>query len=505
MSYVPGFEHDVFISYSHVDNLTAEGGPGWVERFQKYLQLGLDRRLGRMGAAVIWRDERLEPIQEFDQTIFAALESSAVFLALVSNGYLASEYCLEETRRFHQKAAADAWGLKIGDRRRMAIALLNNVPHTGWPGEFAGTSGAPFHDAGRAGDLGDPTTPGEAEPFRGQIKSLRDSLYRLLLAFRQESAPAAAAPEPAGPAVFVADVVDSQRAARERLVGELERREVRVLEAVPPPWEAAEHEQAVRGRLAGATLSVHLLDAVAGRPIQGDATRSYVQRQVELTAEAGGARLVWVPKQLDAPAIEDDGHRELIHRLEHGERQGGGHEFVRGSQAVLAAQIAERLEALATRTAAPPSGAAVLLDTHLKDQLHALELSKLLLAANVQPYINPQEDDPRTNLDVLEARLREVTTLLILYGGVQESWVRERLGAALQLSVTKGLPLKSFCVYLAPPHKDGGEGGGGAGGGELDFSFGPVRVPLIDGSGNAAPEPATLAPLLELLRGGAPA
>ena len=205
MAYVGGFKHDVFISYSHVDNLTAEGGPGWVERFHKYLQVGLDRRLGRMGSAVIWRDERLEPIQEFDQTIRDALDSSAVFLALISNGYLASDYCLKEARRFHRKAAGDDYGLKIGDRRRMAIALLNNVPHEGWPEELHGTSGAPLHDAEQADDLGDPTTPGEQQPFRGQVKSLRDSLYRLLLSFQETTTPPPAPPP--GPAVFIADVV----------------------------------------------------------------------------------------------------------------------------------------------------------------------------------------------------------------------------------------------------------------------------------------------------------
>ena len=494
MGYVSGFKHDIFISYSHVDNLTAEGGPGWVERFQKYLQLGLDRRLGRMGSAVIWRDQRLEPIQEFDQTIFEALESSAVFLALVSNGYLASEYCLEEARRFHQKAAAEPFGLKVGDRRRMAIALLDNSPHQSWPEPFHGTSGAPFHDAARADDLGDPTTPGDQEPFKGQVKTLRDSLYKLLLSFGKAIEPEPPRPTGAGPAVYVADVIDSQRSTRDRLVSELERKEVRVLGAAPPPWEAAEHEAAVKGLLSEATLSVHLLGGVGGRPIQGDDSRTYVQKQVELAGEAGGGRLVWVPKDLDAEAIEDDDHRELLRGLEHGERQAGGHEFVRGSQTVLAAQIAERLEALTARAATPEPGAAVLLDTHLKDQLHALELSRLLLEANVQPYINPQEDDPRTNLDVLEARLREVKTLMILYGGVQESWVRERLGAALQLSVTKGLPIESFCVYLAPPHKAAGN---------LDFSFGPVQVPLIDNSANPTPEPGSLAPLLATLGGAA--
>jgi hypothetical protein len=259
---------------------------------------------------------------------------------------------------------------------------------------------------------------------------------------------------------------------------------------VPPPWEAAEHREAIAGALERAALSVHLLDELPGRRMQGDESSSYVQKQLELAAEPHGERLIWVPKELDTARIEDEAHRDLVDRLEHGEREGTGLEFVRGSPAVLGAQIVERLEALASRTGAPAQGRSVLLDTHIKDQLHALELSKLLLEQNVQPYINPQEDDPRTNLDILEARMREVETLLILFGNVQEGWVRERLGAALQLSVTKKLPLKSFCVYLAPPRKAAG----------LNFDFGPIQVPLIDNSADMALNSASLAPLFETLQ-----
>src|SRR5690242_9088648 len=48
MPYVPGFINDIFISFSHVDNLG-----GWVEMFQDALRT----RLLQIGAEVsIWRD-----------------------------------------------------------------------------------------------------------------------------------------------------------------------------------------------------------------------------------------------------------------------------------------------------------------------------------------------------------------------------------------------------------------------------------------------------------------
>src|SRR5262245_24739878 len=111
MSFLAGFDNDIFISYSHVDNL----GDRWVERFHGELEIALARRIGQLGVVNIWRDARLEGNQLFDETIKNAVHKTAVFLAITSNGYLASNYCLQELAWFSQKAAADAVGPHIGD------------------------------------------------------------------------------------------------------------------------------------------------------------------------------------------------------------------------------------------------------------------------------------------------------------------------------------------------------------------------------------------------------
>lgn len=161
--------------------------------------------------------------------------------------------------------------------------------------------------------------------------------------------------------------------------------------------------------------------------------------------------------------------------------------------ASLVPQILEKLQELEPPSVAENVAEAVLLDTHLKDQLYALDLSRSLLEHHIQPYINPQEDDPSKNMDLLEARLRAVSVLIILFGSVNEDWVRHRLGAALQLSVIKKLPIKSFCVFSVPPEKQETT---------LDFNLGPVRVGLIDNSKSGTIEPTSLAPLLQTIRMG---
>jgi len=502
MAFLSNFEHDIFISYSHVDNL---GDDAWVERFHQALEIALAQRIGRMGMVKIWRDRRLEGAQLFDETIKTAVTRSAIFLAVTSNGYLKSSYCQDEIRWFCRKAAAEPYGLQIGDRSRIYNLLLTNIQYTSWPSEYPRISGFPFHAADddpsvEEDGMAAPTDQTVDKPrFKRQLAALANSLYKMLSAFSEQiTQPAAdAAPGAAGenrPRVFVADVADSLASIRKRLITELERKGVSVAAGIPPPYDAAQHAQQVRAATKDALLSIHLLDELPGREIQGEPLQTYPNKQVELARESARSQLIWIQKGLDTNTIEDESHRALLNQYEHGSRDGARYDFVRGTSTLLVPQILEKLEQLQKeQKGVDNSGRAVLLDTHLKDQLYALELGRLLLENKMQPYINPQEDDPNGNLDAFEARLRQVTSLVILYGSVNETWVRHRLAAAVQLSVVKNLPVQSFWVLLVPPEKQDKS---------LNFQLGPVAARLIDNSRSIALDPATIVPLYRPARAG---
>jgi hypothetical protein len=292
--------------------------------------------------------------------------------------------------------------------------------------------------------------------------------------------------------VFFAEVADSLRSTRARLMTELQHKGIQTVSGMPPPFEAPAHDQKVVEVIDQSMLSVHLLDQFAGREMEGAPATTYPQKQIELAKTAGKPMLIWVPKALPLESIEEENHKNFINKLETGKRESAKYDFVRGIAVELAPQILEKLEQLKTPPAAAPVPA-VLLDTHLKDQLHALELSRYFLENNIQPYINPQEDDPNKNMEALEARLRDVSILMILYGNVNNNWVRQRLGAALQLSVIKGLAIKAYCVYSVPPAKRPED---------LDFNLGPIRVHLINTSVSGGFDPKLLAPVLQSAREG---
>ena len=113
--------------------------------------------------------------------------------------------------------------------------------------------------------------------------------------------------------------------------------------------------------------------------------------------------------------------------------------------------IEEKLDLLKSQAESATVQRAVLLDTHIKDQLVAFQMSQFLFEKNIQPYINPEDDDPVRNIQFLQERLKQVEALIIFFGQVGVEWVRARLAEAIKIVVTGGYPIKAFFVYLAPP------------------------------------------------------
>jgi len=95
MGYVPQFKHDIFISYRHASNTPQDK---WVEVFcTRLLQLLTEL----VGNVTIWRDEpAIRAGDQWRPEIAAALDTAAIFLAIVSRTYFDSDVCRTELDRF---------------------------------------------------------------------------------------------------------------------------------------------------------------------------------------------------------------------------------------------------------------------------------------------------------------------------------------------------------------------------------------------------------------------
>jgi hypothetical protein len=500
-AYVPGFEHDIFVSYAHVDNLSSERGPGWVDEFHEALRNKLATRVGRIGRLRIWRDPSLDGSQVFGEALKNRIESCAVFLALTSKGYLESDYCLQELRWFHQKAQQSRHGIQIGERRRILNALLTNLRYTDWPREFQGTTGFPLHDAAdedRKDQIGEPTKP-ETDAFDTQMRKLADATYRLLEDFKEhaEEAPGDVSRKQY---IYLADTADSLQEIRDRLKADLTQKGKEILTDIPPPHESKAHAAHVRKALDEASLSMHLLDAYPGRKIPEEPETTYPIKQVQLALASGTSPLIWVPPSLALKDITTEAHRNFLEELENGRRDEKSYDFIREPPERLVQVILEKLERLEIAPTPPDTADAILLETHVKDQKFAFELGSYLLESGLQPFIHQETDDPEAGIRAFEDQLARVKKLVVFFGQVSRRWVESRLEFVLQFVarqvVNAGRSSLDACyVYLLPPEKI------------EPVSLGPriFKIEILDDSGSAGFRRETAAPLLTAGAGAGPA
>jgi hypothetical protein len=128
---VPGFEWDVFISYARANDRDAPerfGGRsdvGWVAHFQRRLEDAIN---GRCATDVkVWYDKSAIARGEgFSDAIAEGASRSAVFVALLSTRYLASEYCNQEVSTFFEQDSG-LFPFMIGRKCRLVTVLLEDI------------------------------------------------------------------------------------------------------------------------------------------------------------------------------------------------------------------------------------------------------------------------------------------------------------------------------------------------------------------------------------------
>jgi len=101
MAFVPGYKHDIFVSYAHVDDISISSSQrGWVTELVKNLEYLLVRQIGRADAYSIWMDYQLAGNRPFTDALVENVRQSATLLIVLSPGYLTSEWCRKEQNEF---------------------------------------------------------------------------------------------------------------------------------------------------------------------------------------------------------------------------------------------------------------------------------------------------------------------------------------------------------------------------------------------------------------------
>jgi hypothetical protein len=324
MAFIPGYDHDIFVSYAHVDNTFfldnlrgREQQIGWVATLVTLLRKLLAQKFGRAEVFSLWFDaDNLRGNDTLTDEIAARVKRSALFLAILSRGYTESRWCLDEARLF---------GLTPGDLRRRVF-----VVQTALHGELIAVP--PVLGGRRAYQFWyrDPTNqarnfafpiphPDEVDYFR-QIDDLACDLYIQCQVMRGElvrkptAAPAesaSVAPAAAESTVLLAEVTDDLEFKRAEVQRYLEAHGVMVLPERTYPLGSADFVAALEADLARSQLFVQLLGPIPGkRP--PDVPDGYGWLQIERARRRGVPILQWRSPELDLAAIEWPRHREIL-------------------------------------------------------------------------------------------------------------------------------------------------------------------------------------------------
>jgi hypothetical protein len=139
MAFVPGYKHDIFVSYAHVDDVPIVEGRGWVSTFVDQLRRFLALRLGRADAYSIWMDKQLIGNEPFSDALMQNIKQSAALVIILSPGYLHSEWCRAESNAFLETIRN-----KPHAGRRVFVVETQPTDREHWPNEFRNLLGYQF-------------------------------------------------------------------------------------------------------------------------------------------------------------------------------------------------------------------------------------------------------------------------------------------------------------------------------------------------------------------------
>jgi len=458
MAYTTGYEYDIFISYSHVDNKTPDKSEGWIDKFHKKLNVQLGQCVGEANVVKIWRDLELKGNEEFDSVISDRIKTSALFVTILSTGYFKSKYCQDELQCFHDFAQSSSLGLSVDNMRRIVNVKIADIDHNTFSKNLGRTSCFQFHD-----EKGRPMRT-KLDEFDDQIWELAKDIHSTMDAIKaikvtdsdNSSDNLLNSPQVSNKIpVFFADVPDSLVGDRDRVIDDLENANVEILKKLPPPYEAKPHEEDVIKSARHAWLTIHLLDQYPTKKIE-NLSESYDQKQLELCLEHGKTQWIWMPDDLETEKITNDDHKKFLNKIEKINQSSCN--LVSCNRMQLTNEILDAINHL-KRIAKKPEPQTlfnkVLLSMHRKDSDFADHLINLFTTNHIFTLINKIADDPIEKMKDFEDQLRQTRAFILIYNDFNIEWVTRRMMLAFQSIVLNNYPIETLIIYV--PEKKANE------------------------------------------------
>lgn len=454
------FDLDAFISYSHLDNRSLiEGHPGWITNLHRALELKVTQLLGKRPE--IWRDPKLQGNDAFSLSILDRVRRAAVLITILSPCYINSEWTRKELVEFWKAAEAQG-GVLLHDKARIFKVLKTPVRRDMHPPELQPLLGYEFfeidQDTKKVRELDEVFGNRAQIGFWMKLDDLAQDICALLMEL-EDFSPSQSAAEEAKQAIFLAETTADIKEQRETIRRDLQQHGYTVLPAGGVPMVMSEALSSYREDLARCRMSIHPFGKNYGFVPEGSA-ESIEEIQNELAIERGRqggfARLVWIPPGLE---VEDERQRKLLERLRMDPEVQTGADLLETLLEDLRTVIHDRL----TKSQEPSvpvnrsadvweDCAQIYLIYDQRDVISSAPWADALFNLGfevVHPVFEGDEAEVRENH---EGNLRDCDAAVILYGKVNELWVRRKL-RELQKSAGYGRtkPLRALAISLIAP------------------------------------------------------
>lgn len=436
MGYVPGFKHDVFVSYAHVDDNKSMYPAGWVAELVSRLKGACYQWLGEKNIAIT-RDSDLKLNDQIDSLIEAA-ENSALFLAIGSPAYVEREWTRRELEAFSRTGA--------GSERCFVAECLPLWENQCYPQPIDRQHRIRFHDARRPISFGG----ARGDEFNQLAMDLAGQISRQLRVMRSERCPGSGRAEkptarpkaesPKGNVVLLAETTDDltrQHNEVRRYLTQFE--DIEVLPAAGYPQGGAAFEAAFAADAARAKLFVQLLGEFPGRQ-PPDLSTTYVRRQAQIAAEHQLEILQWRPPDLDIETVEDEEHRRML-----------------GGETVIRSGLKEFQRIVKDHALKPEpkprdgAGSLAFVAADQKDIEFAQRVRDEFESSSISvslPLFLPKAEENREDL---EGNLLESEAILFVYGSASPVHVRALLRSWDRVKWRREQNPRMLALCLGPP------------------------------------------------------
>lgn len=449
-------EHDIFISYAHIDDTPLMGEEdGWISTFHKNLDALVKQIAGV--SLTIWRDPNLHGNDYFSDTLLVeTLPKTAVLVSVLSPGYLNSTYCLKELNAFVQ-AAEDAGGVRTGNKSRVFKVLKTSVPRESHPPPLDSLLGYEFFqrnaDTGKLQEFRSELGPEASRNFLDKLYELAAEIVELLNTVKEVGMIGVA--DDAKETVFLAETTSDLSGQRDQIKAELRQLGHTVLPDNALPLETAELADVVSAALKRSKLAIHPIGSNYGLIPEGD-RRSVIRLQNDLAAAQsrgdGLARLIWIPKDVN---LTDERQQRFIDHLKNDAESHFGADFLNTGVEDLKTVIRDRLRGEPKHVPETMSEAELVrvylicdqrdLETvrPLADYLYSQGLEVLL------PVFEGAEEQVREDHT---DKLVDSDAIIIYYGSANELWLSSKLRDLRKLPGYEGSkPKSSTAIYVTAP------------------------------------------------------